>query len=302
MALEFEDLRVFLAAAEHGSFGRAASALGLAQPSVSNRMAALERRTGRPLFSRSTRGATLTSAGERLVPYARRALQVMSDAQSAVRKTSYVPPIRVLLSASYSNVLLPAVVDTFESVARPLSVSYDHGPNVVRAVAEGEAHIGFLAPCPHPATVTLRSLGTSPVVAVVAPDHPLVAHHRPTLPDLAAYPIAFSAWGDGADTFVDHLPSDARVSSVFPVSAAAQLARDRGYVVIAPRGSLAADLRSRSLTELRVDDLPTADITLAIAFHRAATLDLADLINRVRRALQAPKAASAPSRKRTSVK
>src|SRR5258705_7357011 len=132
MTLELEDLRVFLAAAEHGSFGRAASALGLAQPSVSNRMAALERRIGRPLFSRSTRGATLTPAGQRLVPHARRALQVIKDAHAAARTPHHAPPIRVLLSASYASVLLPAVVDAFESGDRPLAVSYDHGPNIVR--------------------------------------------------------------------------------------------------------------------------------------------------------------------------
>jgi DNA-binding transcriptional LysR family regulator len=195
MTLEFEDLRVFLAAAEHGSFGRAASALGLAQPSVANRMAALERRIGRPLFSRSTRGATLTPAGERLIPHARRALQIIEDAQAAARTTHYLPPIRVLLSASYAPVLLPAVVDTFGSADRPLSVSYDHGPNVVRAVATGEADIGFLAPCPHPTTVALQLLGVSPVVAVVAPDHPLTGHRRPTLADLGDYPIAFLCMG-----------------------------------------------------------------------------------------------------------
>jgi DNA-binding transcriptional LysR family regulator len=295
MTIEFEDLRVFLAAAEHGSFGRAASALSLAQPSVSNRMATLERRLGRPLFRRSTRGASLTAAGERLVPHARRALQVMDDAQSAARKTNYVPPIRVLLSASYSNVLLPAVVDAFESTNRPLSVSYDHGPNVVRAVATGEADIGFLSPCPHPTTVVLQSLGTSRVVAVVAPDHPLAAHRRLTLTDLHDYRIAFSAWGDGADAFLDHLPGDARVSNVFPVSAAAQLARERGYVALAPQASLTADLRSRTLTELRVRDLPTAHIALAAAVHRAGTLQVADLITRVRRALRAPHANSSPS-------
>ena len=290
MSIEFEDLRVFLAAAEHGSFGRAASALGLAQPSVSNRMAALERRIGRPLFSRSTRGAALTSAGERLIPHARRALQVMEDAESAARKTHYLPPIRVLLSASYSTVLLPAVIDAFEFADRPLSVSYDHGPNIVRAIATGEADIGFLAPCPHPTTVVLRSLGESPVVAVVAPDHPLVAHRRPTLADLGLYPIAFAAWGDVAEAFVNHLPGDARVSKIFPVTAATQLARDRGYVALAPQASLAADLRSQSLTELRISDLPTAHIALAAAFHRSGTIEVADLITRVRRALHVPNA------------
>jgi DNA-binding transcriptional LysR family regulator len=290
MTIEFDDLRVFLAAAEHGSFGRAASALGQAQPSVSNRIAALERRLGRPLFSRSTRGASLTPAGERLIPHARRVLQAIEDAQAAARTTHYQPPIRVLLSASYAPVLLPAVVDAFESAERPLSVSYDHGPNLVRAIATDQADIGFLAPCPHPTTVKLRSLGASPIVAVVAPDHPLVALRRVSLAALGNYPIAFSSWGDGADVFLEQLPGNARVSTIFPVSAAAQLARDRGYVTLAPQGAVAADLRSQSLTQLPVSDLPTANIALAVATHRAGTIAIADLITRARRALRPPNA------------
>lgn len=290
MTIEFEDLRVFLAAAEHGSFGRAATALGVAQPSVSNRIAALERRIGHTLFHRSTRGATLTPAGERLVPHARRALQAIEEVRTAARTTDYVAPIRVLLSSSYAPVLLPAVVDAFEPADRALSVSYDHGPNIVRAIATGEADIGFLAPCPHPTTVALRSLGASPVVAVVAPDHPLAAHRRPTLADLRDHPIAFSAWADGAGDFLEHLPGDARVSTIFPVPAAAQLARDRGYVALAPRAALMAELRSQTLTQLRIDDLPVANVGLALAAHRDGAVPIADLIARVRQALRPPNA------------
>jgi LysR family transcriptional regulator, putative pyruvate carboxylase regulator len=288
MTIEIEDFRVFLAVAEHGSFGRAASSLGLAQPSVSNRMAALERRMGRPLFSRSTRGATLTAAGERLVPHARRALQVVEDAQAAARTTHFRPPIRVLLAASYMPVLLPAVVDAFEGDERPLSVSYDHGHTIVQAIATGAADIGFLAPCPHPTTVELRSLGSGPVVAVVAAGHPLVSRRRLTFAGLGDYPIAFSSWGDGADAFLEQLPGDVRVCTIFPVSAAAQLARDRGYVALAPQAAVAADLRSRALRQLPISDMPSADVPLAIAFHRTGKIAITDLIARVRQALQAP--------------
>jgi DNA-binding transcriptional LysR family regulator len=224
------------------------------------------------------------------MPYARRGLQVIEDAQAAARIAHYTPPIRVLLSASYARVLLPAVFDAYESADRPLSVSYDHGPNIVRAIATGEADIGFLTPCPHPTTLALRSLGASPVVAVVAPDHALVADRRPTVADLGNFPIAFSAWGDGADVFLEQLPGDARVCTILPVSAAAQLARDRGFVALAPRAALAADLRSHTLTQLSVGDLPTASVSLALASHRAATIPVANLITRVRRALRAPTA------------
>lgn len=294
MTIGFQDLRVFLAVAEQGSFGRAASTLGVAQPSVSNRIAALELRIGRPLFSRSTRGATLTPAGERLVPYARRGLQVIEDARAAVRTSHYLPPIRVLLSASYSPVLLPAVVDAFAATDCPLTISYDHGPNIVRAIASGEADIGFLAPCPHPVAVALRSLGASPVVAAVASDHPLAAHRRPTLADVGNHPIAFSLWGEGAGAFIEQLPGDARVCTIFPASAAAQLARDRGYVALAPQAALAADLRSKTLIQLPISELPSAEIELAVAFHRHGTVKVDSLINLVRQEMRAPKAKSSP--------
>jgi DNA-binding transcriptional LysR family regulator len=286
MTVEFEDLRVFVAVVEHGSFGRAASALGFAQPSVSNRIAGLERRVGRPLFDRSTRGAALTAAGERFAPHARRGLQVIADAQAAARTTDQRPPIRVLLSASYAPVLLPPVIDVLDSGERPLAISYDHGPNVVRAIAAEQADIGFLAPCPHPTTVVVRSLGTSPVVAVVAPDHPLASKRRPTSAQLAEHPVALSSWGDDAAAFVEHLPADARVCTVFPVSAAAQLAREQGYVALAPRAALAADLRSRTLTQANITDLPKADVALAIAFHRAGNVPVGGLVTHVRRALR----------------
>jgi DNA-binding transcriptional LysR family regulator len=213
---------------------------------------------------------------------------VVEDAQAAARTTHYLPPIRVLLAASYTPVLLPAVVDAFEGHERPLSVSYDHGHNIVRAIATGEADIGFLAPCPHPITVELRSLGSSPVVAVVAPGHPLISRRRLTFACLRDYPIAFSSWGEGADVFLEHLPGDVRVCTIFPVSAAAQLARDSGYVALAPQAALAADLRSKTLKQLLIGDMPTANVPFAIAFHRTGTIAVTDLIARVRRALQAP--------------
>jgi LysR family transcriptional regulator, putative pyruvate carboxylase regulator len=288
MTMDLENLRVFLAAAEHGSFGRAASALGLAQPSVSNRIALFERDIGRPLFTRSTRGIVLTPAGQRLVPHARRALQVVEDAQRAVQTTSYQPPVRVLLSASYAPVLLPAVVGAFEATDSPLAISYDHGPNVVRAIDTGEADLGFLAPCPHPVSVVLRPLGASPIVAVVAPDHPLARHRRPLLADLSRHPVAVYSWGDGVETFLEELPGDVRLCRISPVPAAAQLARDGGYVTLAPRAALVSDLRSRSLVQLPVADLPSASISLALATHRSTSLPIAGLITRVRRALQAP--------------
>ena len=64
-------LAVFKAVAETGKFSEAASVLGIAQPSVSAHIKALERQAGQPLFVRSPgRAPRLTPAGEAVYGYA----------------------------------------------------------------------------------------------------------------------------------------------------------------------------------------------------------------------------------------
>lgn len=58
------DVRYFLEVARLGSMGRAAESLGLSQPALSKAMARLERQAGTPLLARTTRGVTLTDAGQ----------------------------------------------------------------------------------------------------------------------------------------------------------------------------------------------------------------------------------------------
>ncbi len=60
-------LKDFLAVAEAGSLSRAAGRLGVSQPTLSRRISALETELGAHLFTRSTRGLSLTTAGERLL-------------------------------------------------------------------------------------------------------------------------------------------------------------------------------------------------------------------------------------------
>jgi DNA-binding transcriptional LysR family regulator len=70
MHTPWSDLEIFQSVAERGSFSRAARVLGLTQPTVSRRIAALEERLGRPLFRRDADGAHLTADGKLLLPAA----------------------------------------------------------------------------------------------------------------------------------------------------------------------------------------------------------------------------------------
>jgi len=72
MDASWDDIQLFLAVAETGSVTGAARRLKIGQPTVSRRLAEFEYRLGAVLFRRSVRGVSLTAAGERLLPPARK--------------------------------------------------------------------------------------------------------------------------------------------------------------------------------------------------------------------------------------
>jgi hypothetical protein len=70
-AMDWDDVRVFLAVAREGSMRAAGRALGLSQPTIARRLAAFEVSFGGPiLFDRLPEGLRLNAAGEQLVPAA----------------------------------------------------------------------------------------------------------------------------------------------------------------------------------------------------------------------------------------
>ncbi|WP_018154863.1 LysR family transcriptional regulator [Demetria terragena] len=74
----------FLAVVNHGGVARAATALGLAQPSLSQSIRTLERELGDALFHRSSRGMVLTDAGRELIEPARRLVRDVATARASV--------------------------------------------------------------------------------------------------------------------------------------------------------------------------------------------------------------------------
>lgn len=77
--MELEQIRIFAAAAESGSFSKAAERLYISHSTVSRAVAALEAELGSELFTRDSRGAALTPAGEELLRGGRELLALSDE-------------------------------------------------------------------------------------------------------------------------------------------------------------------------------------------------------------------------------
>ena len=69
---DWADIRLFLAIVDNGSLLAASDSLGLTQPTIGRRLAAMEERFATPLFVRSGRRMQLTDAGNNILESARR--------------------------------------------------------------------------------------------------------------------------------------------------------------------------------------------------------------------------------------
>jgi DNA-binding transcriptional LysR family regulator len=296
MAMELTDFRVFLAVADTGSFSRAASALVRTQPSVSERVAGLERAVGAALFDRTSRGARLTARGEQLVPYARRCVTIADDALEAVRAEATVPRLRVAVHTTFAHRAVPFVLEALGELPRRISVRDAHSNEVQEMVLDDAADVGFVLPDAVARGLHREDLPDDEIVYVAGPDHPVAGRKRVGMRELAGALVAVNVWGDDALVLLRMLeeaglpPTSLRL--ITDSGIAGVLARDHGHVAVVTKSTVAHDLESGALRRLRIAALPRWRVPLALVVRRRSIDDpaVARLVDAARLSRRRPPA------------
>jgi DNA-binding transcriptional LysR family regulator len=100
MAMDWDKVRIFFAAAEAGSFTHAGTSLGLSQSAVSRQVSALEGELKVPLFHRHARGLILTEQGELLFRTAREVLQKLEQTRGKLTDSREKPNGELKITAN----------------------------------------------------------------------------------------------------------------------------------------------------------------------------------------------------------
>lgn len=110
-------VRYFLAVADHQSFTRAAEALHVSQPALSQQVKLMEESLGVQLFDRSGRMTRLTDSGEVYLQYVRRAAQEFGEANRALHDVNDLShgALRVAVTPTFTTYLVGPLVEAFHS-------------------------------------------------------------------------------------------------------------------------------------------------------------------------------------------
>ncbi|MDP9896057.1 DNA-binding transcriptional LysR family regulator [Variovorax boronicumulans] len=110
---DLDVLRSFSTGIALGSYARAADRLGRSTSAVSAQLKKLEAQAGTVLFRKAGRGLELTDAGETLLAYAHRMLELNEEASAAMRGADLEGWVRLGLQEDFGETLLPAVLGRF---------------------------------------------------------------------------------------------------------------------------------------------------------------------------------------------
>src|SRR5246127_2574618 len=109
----FESLQLFVRVARTGSFSVAGREMGMTQPTASRTVAALEKKVGIALLTRTTRAVTLTEAGADYLARVEPILAALDEADHAARGTGELRGvIRVSAASSFTvHAVIPRLPD-----------------------------------------------------------------------------------------------------------------------------------------------------------------------------------------------
>lgn len=187
-------LRFFVAVADEGHFGRAAAALEMTQPPLSQGLRRLEQYLDLELIHRTSQGALLTAAGKELLPRARLLVDDADRLRAEARRIAQRSgTVRFAATAALPDRLVAACVTALRASGATVSTTLG---STVDAVAQVRAGVCDVAVVEHPALVDGVEAG--PIVKVprwlvVPAEHRTTTTERPTFPMLTGLHFAHPA-------------------------------------------------------------------------------------------------------------
>jgi DNA-binding transcriptional LysR family regulator len=175
------DIVLFVNIAETSSLTQGADRSHISAPAASTRIKHIEARLGARLLDRTTRGVTLTPAGQAFLHHGRQFVNQLQNLQADLQGYSQCTKgyIRVFANTNAASEFLPSVLREYLTSHPNVNIDFRELPShdIARAVKEGIADIGIIAGDAHTEGLEILPYRRDRLVLIVAFRHPLAKIH-----------------------------------------------------------------------------------------------------------------------------
>ena len=272
--METARCRAFLAAAETGSFSKAAEALSYTPSGVNQLVTALEKELGFPVFRRNTKGVTLTENGEMLLPAVREFLRQEDRIfeLSAEMNGLLIGSVTIAAYSSIATHWLPAVISAFQQDYPQIRIRLMEGiwQEVSKWLDDRAADIGFFS-YQEGMPYEWIPLAEDPMLALLPKDHPLAGAEAYPLKECANDRFIMPALGCDDDVTAlfakNGIVPNVQFTTLESFSVMSMVEQGLGMSVM---NQLITEKRICDVVKLPID--PPSQITLGIALHSKADI------------------------------
>ncbi len=260
--MTFRHLKIFLAVCDHKNMTRAAKALYLSQPSVSQAIAELETYYGVKLFERLNHRLYLTAAGERLQSYARHILNLEEQVKKELSEHKEAGVLRIGASLTIGTYLLPGLISAFREKMPQVEIfTLVENTNVLqRMLLEDRIDLGLVEGPVNSPDIVEKNIRDDELVVVCAPQHPLARKKKVTISNLAGLSFIIRESGSGTRAIFENAMQEAElawkpVGIYNNIEAIKHAVRANLGLAVVPRISIQEELRAGSIVRIKVEGL-----------------------------------------------
>ena len=208
----FRQLQALVLVGRHESVSRAAEEMHVTQPAISAQLRALEELAGTALTRKVGRNIQLTAAGEVMLQFSERILQLWEQAGDELGELQGVSSGTLRIGAVVTaEHLLPSMLVKF-TTERPnvrMKLHVGNRSEIVAMLSRKEIDLAIMGTPPREFRINAARFAHHPMAFVASPRHPLMKKKRVTLDDVVQANLLVRERGSGTRTTVERVFKDA---------------------------------------------------------------------------------------------
>jgi DNA-binding transcriptional LysR family regulator len=269
--MDLHRLEVFCKVVELRSFTKAAGAVLLSQPTISEHIRTLEETLGEKLFDRVGREVFPTPAGQILYRYARKILRLREEALQAIAKYKGELSGHLVVGASTipGTYILPKVIRSFKALhpSIHLMLKISGTGEIAEAVMRGDLEIGLVGSRSKDRRLKTEEIFSEELVLSVHPEHPWSCRDEVEMEEIYSEPFILRERDSGTRMVMSQI-LEAHDFDFSKLNVVAEIATTQA-VVESIKARIGISILSRQAVEEDLQRGSLVAVTLkGIRFHR----------------------------------